>query len=153
MVRADGLSVWLHGSQGMTSDDSLEHIGARLGYRIGDDERIEIGLSSEYYPGADDADSPQVWGVYGLYHWPDAIKVPQPIPLEFLPAELTATPYIGGRIGLDFDADGVVSGPVAGIIVNEVIFFEAQYNYYGGPLEGSGSDDFRFIFGLRFALP
>jgi hypothetical protein len=157
---ADGMTVWLYGNQELFQDDTAESVGARIGFYLDSKSeggeappKLEVGIASEYYFNDEKADLPQSWSIYGVRHFPDLITIPQPIPFEYLPEEIVVSPYVGAQVGIDFDADGVIAGPIAGIRINEISFIEYQYAYYSGELADTFSDEHRVLFGLRFDLP
>jgi hypothetical protein len=150
---AGDLNVWLYGVQNMVVDtDGQETIGLRLGTTLGEENNLEVGVASQLYVGDSGVDLPQVWTAYGLYYLPYEVTVPQPIPLEWLPKELTGKPYLGAQVGMDFDADGVVSGPLAGIIIQKIMFVEYQYANYSGQLGDALDDEHKVLFGLKWSF-
>ena len=151
LTYAGGANLWLYGDRELLADEPEESIGARLGYRFGDTEQWEIGLQSQWYPSRQ-TDLPQNFAVYGLYTFPDPIIFPQPIPVEWLPSEIEAKAYFGAQIGVNFDGDGVISGPLAGIVLQDIIFVEYQYANYSGDLS-TLSNEHKVIFGLRWKIP
>uniref|UniRef100_A0A6M3JQA0 Outer membrane protein beta-barrel domain-containing protein n=1 Tax=viral metagenome TaxID=1070528 RepID=A0A6M3JQA0_9ZZZZ len=148
---AGNLNVWLYGVENIIVDsDSQEALGLRVGLTVGEEKNLEIGIASEFYVGDNGTDLPQVWSAYGLYYLPNDITVPQPIPLDWLPTELTARPYLGAQVGMDFDADGVISGPLAGVIIQKVFFAEYRYANYSGQLGNTLDDEHKLLFGLKW---
>ena len=108
------LSAWLLGN-----DTSL---GARLGYCLTD--KTEIGAECVWLK---ENEVPQTWAAYGLYKLPDTVKFPNPLPLEFLPKEFTATPYIGIETGLTLDKQGTFICPIAGLVIEKILVIEYFY--------------------------
>lgn len=137
-ARAD-LSAWL-----LTDN---EVVGARVGYVKGD---IEVGALSYWW--YDSAEPPQVYGAYGIYHFPDVVDVNNPLSLSWLPARLRASPYMGMQIGVNTDREKRdFIGPVAGIAINKLLVFEYQYRTYSDALEIQlGAHEHVLMAGFRF---
>lgn len=134
MAQAD-MTTWLLGETDIDSDQGM--IQARVGYLHND---VEVGLSSTA--------PPQVYGAYGLYHLGDVVDVNLPIPYAGI---LKAKPYVGAQLSVDFGGDGdeAFAGPIAGLVIQEVMVLEYQYRLYDDVLEGLLTDEHRVLFGLR----
>ena len=112
------------GCAGMTASVWDERDGG-LGARVGVDmNNTEIGASVLYWPDGENENS-EVFGAYGIYKFPDLVEIPNPLKLDFLPETLSGTPYSGYRI----DIDGERSRFIAGVEVNNTVFFEYQETY------------------------
>lgn len=151
-VQADGLNVWLGGdsqSAGTSVDRSL---AARVGYRFGEGEPYEIGVGCLWWP-SEQMGPPSTYTIYGLYQVGLPIIVPNPIKLDWLPETLTAQPYIGAQVGLDFYNGGVMTGPIAGLIIEKIIVIEYQYQRFTEALANDLDNEHKLFFGLRFAIP
>jgi len=143
IAHAEGLTTWLFGGAG---DAENNEVFARIGYEKGP---IELGAESCWWP---NYDPPQVWGVYGLWKFPDAVSFPNPLPLNWLPETFTATPYVGGQISVEIEDRSSMVGPVAGVILQDIITVEYQYRNYGQLLGEFLEDEHRVMFGLRYAF-
>ncbi len=146
-VHAEGLTAWIY--SGVDYDNKGNEVAARIGYVKG---AIELGGLSQWYPSDK---PPQVFGIYGLYLFEDAITIPQILPLSWLPETLTATPYIGGQVTVDFafpDTDGTMVGPIAGVEIQGIIVVEYQYRNYSDKLGDYLDNEHRVMFGIRHAF-
>jgi len=122
-VQAQKFSTWL-----WNDDDAT---GARIGYFTTD--TIEVGVSASWLSGDGE---PVTMGFFGLYHLEEVIKIPNPILLEFLPEEISGTPYVGARIDFDLDTNQSTFSPVTGIMFEKVFFFEYRYKSIVGVKDG-----------------
>jgi len=144
-LHAEGLTSWTLGGQDI--DSAKNEIFARVGYEKG---AVELGIESAWWP---KWNPPQVWGAYGIYKFEELIKVPNPVQVEWLPAELSATGYIGGHVTVDFDNEGSYYGPVAGTMIQDILCIEYQYRVYGRELESLiDESEHRIVFGIRHAF-
>jgi hypothetical protein len=114
VAQAKDFNAWLLGDS-----DSLT---ARLGYDI--TPNVEVGgevawLNLDEVPGNA--------GIYGIYKFPDAVNVPNPLPLEWLPKTLMAMPYLGMQVGVDILNKGTFVGPIAGLVIQDIIVVEYEY--------------------------
>ncbi|MHC4157432.1 MAG: hypothetical protein ACYST6_21330 [Planctomycetota bacterium] len=133
-ARAD-LSAWLMGGNDL--------VNARLGYVKGD---IEVGGQVSWT----EEDPPQLYGAYGLYFFPDLIDVNSPVGMAFLPATVTARPYIGAQVSIATEDDHrTMIGPVAGLELVDVITIEYQYLNYSDNMGDALENEHRVMFGLR----
>ena len=123
-------------------------ITARVGMTL-DPNNIEIGAQTTWYP---DDDTPQIYGVYGIFVFDQSVSFRQPIPVEWLPETLEAKPYIGGLVTVDVRQDDrrTLYGPVAGVIIKEIMVIEYAYHYVDDQLQDYMKDESRVSFGLRF---
>jgi len=128
----DGLKFWSLGEQSIVTPD--KSLLLRLGM---EEDNKEFGLQTTFLPSAE-PELPEIYGMYGLYHFPDVIDINNPIPFDFLPEKVQASVYLGGQITVDFGEDDVGSytGFIAGTIINEVIVIEYQNNRFGDELAG-----------------
>jgi len=112
--------------------------------RIGvqDELPIEVGLSALWLP---DREEPEIWGLYALYHLPEIVNLPNPIVVDFLPETITATPYLGGKLDINFDYKAADISPVAGLMLNKVLFIEYQFE----SIDRESYQESKLIFGLR----
>lgn len=135
--------VWLYGGDDLQMAE-VQDVSLRIGYIH---EDVEIGLSSTWWKLTEE---PQVYGLYALYHLPAEVNIPTLIPVDWLPAEVKARPYFGAQVSLDFVDDGRTIGPVAGLIIQNIIFTELQYLTYDGDVGNVADEDseFRWVFGL-----
>jgi len=131
------LTTWIFGND--------ENIGARVGYEVS--ENAEVGVVSYWWP---EEDAPQVWGIYGIYFFPDLIEIRNPIPVSFLPETFEGKGYSGMQVGVNFDNDASFASPLAGVLFNEIFFLEYQYRAYDNKLEETLNDEHIFMIGLRF---
>ena len=112
------------GCAGMTASVWDERDGG-LGARVGVDmNNTEIGASVLYWPDGENEDS-EVFGAYGLYKFPDLVDVNLPVNLPFLPKKFLGTAYTGYII----DIDGDQGRFIAGVEVNNILFFEYHDTY------------------------
>ena len=130
-VQARTLSSWL-----WVDGDAL---GARVGTEVS--ENVEVGLSSLWLP---DREKPVVWGVYGVFHLPK-LEVPNPIVAEFLPETISGSPYFGAKIDIDFNVDQSMTSPIAGVVFNDLLFLEYQFD----SIDRVAIGESKLIFGLR----
>jgi len=108
------------GCAGMTAslwDGRDGATGGRVGYDMNDSE---VGLSVLYSGDAD-----EIYGAYGMYKMPNAVEIPNPVAVEWLPEILMGTPYIGVTI----EVDGDNSALMAGVEIGNALFMEYQDNY------------------------
>lgn len=135
-VEAKNLSAWLLGDT-----DSLM---ARVGYNT--TTNTEVGLEAAWF----ELDgTPGNAGIYGIYKWPDLITVPNPLPFDFLPKEVTGKVYGGVQMGIDILNRGTFVGPIAGMIIQDIIIVEYQYisaDFKLGQIDGEQ----KIILGMRF---
>ena len=143
-TQANDLSVWLLG------EDDL--VGARIGYMV--DDNVEVGVLSQWYP---QDEAPNILGAFGVYHFDEPVEIKNPIPLEWLPETFLAKPYIGAQVSIDFrkligETDGMrrsMVGPIAGIVVQEVLVIEYSYSAFGDGLDKVLDDNHQISIGLR----
>jgi len=121
--------------------DDNQATGVRLGADL--NEKVEAGISALFWP--DDTD-PHVWGVYGKYSYPDLVQIPNPVLAEWLPDMISGTPYIGAKFDLNLQTEENTVGPIAGIVFNDVLFMEYQYQSFQPQTTAVNS---KIIFGLR----
>lgn len=134
--QAKNWNAWLIGDN--------DSVTARLGYDV--NANIEFGGELTWL----DKDSMcGTTGIYGIYKFPDAVQIPNPIPLDFLPKTLTASPYLGAQVGIDILNRGSFVGPVAGVVIQNVLTIEWQYlgaNFQFDPVD----NEQRILLGLNF---
>ena len=143
-AQANDLTVWLLG------EDDL--VGARVGCMI--DEHVEVGVLSHWYP---QDEAPNILGAFGVYHFDEPVEIPNPIPLEWLPETFLAKPYIGAQVSIDFrkligETDGMrrsMVGPIAGILVQQILVIEYSYSAFGDGLDNVLDDNHTASFGMR----
>lgn len=115
-------TAWLYGDN--------DFAAARFGTYITPGN--EIGPVIAYVPGADS--NTEMYGVYGLHHFPGLLSVPNPFPtLEPNDVLLEASTYLGMQAMFDHDFHQEIS-IVAGMIFVEVIFLEHQYDAFDNDL-------------------
>lgn len=91
----------------------------RLGIQA--DENINTGLLMHFTPGDDDIAAIGVYGTYSL----DEIEVDNPI--DWLPATLTAKPYIGAQAGFNnLDDKDSFANLIAGLEIQDLIVLDYQ---------------------------
>lgn len=127
------MSTWLWG------DD--EAVGARIGTKV--TENNEAGLSMLWWP---DEQEPEVLGFYGIHHSATSVEIRNPLMLEFAPETINGRPYIGAKMDIHLDNNKTSMGPVAGIMFEDILFLEYQYQSFS---QGSVSPSSKIIFGLR----
>lgn len=114
---------------------------ARFGYNVTD--KIETGLETVLL--ADNV--PTAYGAYGIMKF-DAINIPNPIPLDFLPKEWLATPYAGVQVGMDFGNKGTFCGFIAGFKVGPMI---VEYDYLGAGYQlQNANNSSKIVLGLKW---
>ena len=151
-VFANGLNVWLYGDTDFAADGNSNNsrtLSARLGYHWAD---CEIGASISWYPD-EQVQIPQTYTVYGLYNGLPAVDVPNPIPVEWLPDKFNAKPYFGAQVGLDVNNNGVITGPIAGLIVQDLIVVEYQYQRLTERLGTQLDNEHKVLLGLKIKIP
>jgi len=119
-------------------------ICGRMGYRLS--ENVEAGASMYWLP---PSDGPRIWGVYGLYEWPDIITVPNPINFDFLPDELNAQTYLGAQLAVDIDSGDIFGGPIAGLVFQDILFLEYQLGLVDGKFDYDLDDEHKIVAGLK----
>lgn len=117
-------------------------IGARVGTNVGDSNNVEVGLSALWWP---DRERPEIWGMYGIYSFPEILEVPNPIVMEFLPETISGRPYLGGKVDIDFSGDKSRASPIAGIVFEDIFFIEYQFD----SIDRDIANDSKLIFGIR----
>ena len=146
-----GMSMGQEKTQGMTVwgmyDTSTA--GVRVGYFSGANE---VGLFGAWRPDPDVP--PNIFGVYGLHNFA-AIEVPNPVPISWLPEKISAVPYLGGYITVDFadEQRKTLGGPMAGLKLMDILALEYRYQLVNGPLEASfdnGQSVFAICVPVRF---
>lgn len=100
-------------------DGRDDAIGGRIGYVMGN---TEVGGSVLHWPETKNA---EIFGVYGLYKFPDLVEIPNPLKLDFLPETIMGTPYLGGKV----DSDGGETLLMGGIEIANTLFMEYQNQY------------------------
>ena len=118
----------------------------RLGLPVSDN--VVAGVESAW---RHDSERPgQLWALYGIYTHPDPIEFDNILPFDWMPA-LSAHPYIGASIGVDLENEDerTVAGPLAGLIVQDILVIEYAYQYVSDHLEAYMSDRYRLRVGLR----
>jgi len=130
---SNSTSAWAWGDEGA--------IGARVGTKV--TENNEAGLSMLCWP---DDDEPRVLGLYGVHHFAEPVEFRNPLMLEFLPETLEAKTYIGGKLDVNLDTDSSSVGPIAGVIFEDIIFLEYQFQSFD---QGSSSVSSKILFGVR----
>ncbi len=130
-VQAGDLTTWI-----WADSDAL---GARVGTEVS--ENVEVGLSSLWLP---DMESPVAWGVYGIFHLPK-LEVPNPVVADFLPETISGRPYFGAKVDIDFNIDQSMTSPIAGIVFNDILFLEYQFE----SIDRQAIGESKIIFGLR----
>lgn len=105
------LNAWLVGGY----DDTLT---ARLLYDV--TPNISVGPELTFL---DLENLPGNAGLCALYKFPDAVQIPNPTGIG--PKEVSGTPYIGARAGIDVLNDsGTYSGLIAGMVIQDVVVIE-----------------------------
>jgi len=127
------ISSWIWGDS--------EAVSARFGIPV--TENNEAGLSFLWWP---DDSEPKVLGLYGVHYFANSVPFRNPLILDFLPETFEGRPYIGAKLDVNFDTDDTAIGPVAGIIFEDVLFLEYQFQNFE---QGSSSVDNKIVFGLR----
>lgn len=127
------ISTWLWGDN--------EAVGARIGTEV--TENNEAGLSMLWWP---DDQEPRVLGFYGVHHSANAVKFRNPLILDFTPEMIEGRPYIGAKIDINVEDNESSVGPVAGVLFEDILFMEYQYQSFE---QGSTSTSSKIIFGLR----
>jgi len=119
-----------------------EGIGARVGTKV--TANNEVGVSAVLW---EEDCEPRVVGIYALRHFPDPVEFRNPLMLDFLPEILQAKAYLGGKLDHNLDLNETSVGPVAGLVLEENIFFEYQFETFE---QGQSSVDSRFVAGLHW---
>jgi hypothetical protein len=112
---------------------------------------IEVGgLSYWWY---NSTEPPQVFGAYGIYHFPDILDVDNPISVPWLPATIKGSGYMGLQIGVNTDeTKRDFIGPVAGMLLGDpgLLVLEYQYRNYTDTLEAQlGNGEHVVMLGIR----
>lgn len=115
-------SAWLYGEN--------DFAAARFGAFVTENE--EVGAVIAYMPHAQG--NTELYGIYGLHHFPGALSVPSPFPtVEPNDMLLEATTYLGAQAMFDHDYHQEVS-IVMGMVFEDVIFLEHQYDAFNNDL-------------------
>jgi len=149
---ANGLNVWLYGDTQNLSNQTERFLGARLGYRFGDQEKYEAGLAVQWWPN-DKVNVPQAYAAYVLARLSDPIPIDNPFPFAGLPAKLMAEIYGGGQVGFDFYHNGVFSGPCLDVVIEKIINIRYEYQIASEALGQFVKDGQKLTFGLKIEIP
>jgi len=128
----------------------IDTVGARVGYAA--PNGIETGVYGGWRTASEDP--PNIFGVYTLYQF-GTIDVNNPIPIEWLPEKLSATPYLGGDITIDLsDEENRIArgGPLVGLKLLDAIALEMRWQFVNGPLEAV-YDNSEAVFALCIPIP
>ena len=138
-VSASDLCLW-------TLADSEEG-PVRIGYSLG--ESIEAGIEGSF---RFDSEKPgQIWGIFGVYKSPTTFSFEDFFTNDWVPS-LTAQPYVGVSMSVDFDSlDDNRSriGPLAGVILNDLLVVEYFYQVVNDDFTAYLSDGYKLRFGLH----
>ncbi len=115
------------------------------GVRVGiEKDGNEIGIFGAWR--ADPKQPPNLFGIYGLHNF-QAIEINSPIPVEWLPAKWTATPYAGAYVTIDFaeylnlpeDTQNrrIIGGPMAGLKLFDLLVLEYRYQLVNDYMESA----------------
>ena len=152
-AKADGLNVWLGADSDSVSTQPERSLTARVGYRFGAGDPYEVGVAAIWLPSSE-VRVPQTWTIYGLYQVGLPVIIENPLPLEWLPKTFQAQSYIGAQVGLDFYNNGVITGPVAGLVIEKILVVEYQYQYFTERLANDLRDnEHKLFFGLKIVIP
>ena len=125
-----------------------DSITGRVGYALNDN--IEGGVESTW---RNDSDEPgQIWGVFGVYKAPELIKFDQIFSNDWIPS-LIGTPYVGASMSVDFaneSGDRTLVGPLAGIILQDILIVEYFYMFPSDDLGGLLDEGYVLRIGLHF---
>lgn len=128
------ITTWL-----LADDDSRQ---VRVGWQ--DEEvGIEAGITGFWLE-----DEPQIYGVYGVWHVPGPVNIPNFFGIG--PETLEAYPYVGAQVtaAIDSDDKGDLYGPIAGLLIQNIVVIEWQYRIVDNVLEGPLDDEHKVVFGL-----
>ena len=126
---------------------SADNITARAGYAL--DENIEAGLESSWR--TDSGKPGQIWGIYGVYKSPDMIDFDKIFTNDWIPS-LKGTPYVGASMSVDFantDDKRSIAGPLAGIILQDILVVEYFYQFPRDDLGGLLEEGYTLRIGLH----
>jgi len=126
-------SAWVWGDN--------EAVGARIGTYV--TENNEAGLSMLWWP---DDNEPRVLGLYGVHHFPGLVEFRNPLIVDFLPETIEGRTYLGAKLDVNFDTEDTSIDPVAGIVFEDIIFLEYQFQSFS---QDSSSMSSKILFGLR----
>ena len=149
---ANGVNVWLYGDTQNLSNQTERFLGARLGYRFGDQEKYEAGLAVQWWP-SDKVNVPQAYAAYALIRLTDPIPIDNPFPYAGLPDKLMAEIYGGGQIGFDFSNHGVFSGPCLDLLIEKIVDIRYEYQIASEALGQFVKDGQKLTFGLKIEIP
>lgn len=130
-----GVSSWIWADS--------DAIGTRIGTDLADN--IEVGISALWWP---DSESPEIYGIYGVYTLPECIQLPNPIVLDFLPETIGGCPYFGGKVDVDFSRNKGSASLIAGIVFEKILFLEYQFQSFDR--QNTTNGDSKLIFGIKF---
>ncbi len=111
-------------------------------------ENVEAGVESAW---RHDSESPgHIWGVCGVYIHPEKVDFNEIFAFDWLP-QLKANPYVGAFVTVDIEHDGdrTMAGPIAGLIVQDILVVEYAYQYVSDSLDDYLNDRYRLRIGLR----
>lgn len=109
--------------------DENDAIGVRAGTFL--TENNEAGLSAKWQ---DEDSELQTLGIYAIHHFPDLVEFRNPLMVEFLPETFSGGAYFGGKIDHNVDMNTSESDLIAGVIIEDAVFFE--YSQNGNSLVG-----------------
>lgn len=103
--------------------DDNDAIGVRAGTFL--TENNEAGLSAKW---RDEDSELQTLGLYAVHHFPDLVEFRNPLMVDFLPETFSGSAYFGGKIDHNMDMNTSEADLIAGVIVEDVVFFEYSQN-------------------------
>lgn len=128
------ITTWL-----LADDDSRQ---VRAGWQD-DKYGIEAGITALWLE-----DESQIYGVYGVWHVLEPVNIPNFF--GFGPETLEGYPYVGAQVSAAIDSDdkGDLYGPIAGLLIQNIVVVEWQYRIVDNVLEGPLDDEHKVVFGL-----
>jgi len=105
--------------------DEDEAINVRAGMFL--TENNEAGFSAKLRDGDSEL---QTLGIYAVHHFPDLVEFRNPFAdiVSFLPETFSGAAYFGGRIDQNVDINTTESDLIAGVILEDTVFFETSQN-------------------------
>lgn len=144
-------AVWV-----MADEDTINVRGGYRGFR--QYPNAELGAMLYWFK---ETDPPRVFGLYGAYHVPTIVQIPNPLPFDWLPETFKGEPYVGIELSVNIPKDGHdgkadkkdgwdkrMSNIFAGLKIEHIGRVEAQLFMVDDGMEAFMSDDIRFRIGL-----
>ena len=123
------MTFWLSANSPAYQNTDLS---VMLGFRQGN---TELGVATEWrmYAEGDTETQDQsdfAIGPYAVVHLPGVIQIKNPLPIDWLPAELAGDPFVGLAYVFDVKGKGATFAPFTGLRVFDLFAFTVKYSMY-----------------------